>query len=101
MVQSTVSIRLVAVPGIVVKGVGEAVGNGFVHAGEDDLTADYAPCCSAGRGFREFVVEPGFLRGAHEGTAGVVGDGVDVVGVPVEIGYGAVVVAGVEHDEIH
>lgn len=61
------------------------------------MVADYAPGGVAVFGGAEGAVEPGFLLGAHEGAGGGVGDAMDVVGVPVEVGYGAVVLAGVEH----
>jgi hypothetical protein len=92
---------LIAVPGIVVQGVDIAVGFAFVEAGEDGLRADQAPGGAAGGGVLEGVVEPVFLARAHHGSASVVGDGVDVIGVPVQICDAAVVLAGVQHDEIH
>jgi hypothetical protein len=46
------------------------------------------------------VVEPVFLSAAHHTSTGIVADVVDVVGVPVEIGDGAVVLTGIEHDQI-
>jgi len=46
------------------------------------------------------VVEPVFLSAAHHASACIVADVVDVIGVPVEICDGAVVLAGVEHDQV-
>jgi hypothetical protein len=46
------------------------------------------------------VVEPVFLSAAHHTSTGIVADVVDVVGVPVEIGDGAVVLTGIKHDQI-
>lgn len=48
----------------------------------------------------ELAVEPVFLARAHERSTGVVGDGMDVVSVPVEVCDGAVIVPGVEHQEV-
>jgi hypothetical protein len=46
------------------------------------------------------VVEPVFLSAAHHASTGIVADVMDVVGVPVEIGNGAVVLTGIKHDQI-
>lgn len=43
---------------------------------------------------------PILLTAAHHGAADVVRDLVHVVGVPVQVGDGAVVLACVEHDQV-
>lgn len=57
---------------------------------------------SVGSGWRllELIV-PVFLIGAHQSSAGVVGDLSDVVVVPAsEGGDASIVVAGIEHNQI-
>ena len=98
--QRAVAVRLVAVPGVVVERVGVAVGDGLVDAREDRLAADDAPGGAAGLGLHEGVVEPVFLARAHHAAAGVVGEFVHVVRVPVQVCDAAVVLARVEHDEV-
>ena len=59
------------------------------------MGADDAPCGTAVGGADERVVEPVFLAGAHHGAAGVIGNGVDVVGVPVSTNFFSVVLGGI------
>ena len=46
------------------------------------------------------MVKPALLSGSHHGAAGIVADGVDVVSVPIQVSNGAVVLSGVQHDEV-
>lgn len=98
--EGPVAVGLVPVPGVVVEGVDVAVGEGLVDAAKDGLGADDAPRGAARFGVEERGVEPVFLSGAHHRPRRVVGDLVDVVRVPVEVGDGAVVLPCVEHDEV-
>ena len=88
------------VPGVVVQGVDVSVGDRLVETREDGLAADDAPGCFALGGRNQLVVEPVLLTATHHGTGCIVGDGVDVVGVVVEIGDTSVVLAGIEHDKV-
>jgi hypothetical protein len=100
MRQSAVAVGLVAIPGVVVEGVGVTVGGRLVDAGEDGLRADKTPCGTTVGRLSQLVVEPVFLSAAHHASTGIVADVMDVVGVPVEIGNGAVVLTGIKHDQI-
>lgn len=95
-----VPVRLVPVPRVAVEGVLVAQRQALVHAAEDDLVADDAPRRPARRAVLELAVEPRLLPGAHQAAAGVVGDLVYVVRVPVQVGDGAVVLTRVEHDQV-
>lgn len=100
VVQRAVAVRLVPVPLVVVVGVAGAVDDGLVEAREDGLRADEAPG-GAARGARgELVVQPVLLPRAHHRAPGVVGDRVDVVRVPVQVGDGPVVLPRVEHHQV-
>lgn len=46
------------------------------------------------------INSPVLLSGAHQGSTGIVGDLMDVVRVPVEISDAAIVLPGIEHDQI-
>lgn len=81
--EGSVSIGLVPVPGVVVQRVGVAVRGRFVQAGEDGLAADDTPGGLALGRRHELGVEPIFLATAHHSSASVIGDLVNVVGVPV------------------
>ena len=98
--ERAVAVALVAVPGVVVERVDVAVRDALVDAREDGLRPDDTPGGAAICGLHEGVVEPIFLAGAQHAAAGVVADLAHVVGVPVEVGDGAIVLAGVEHDEV-
>lgn len=100
VVEGTVTVGLVSIPCVVIERVSVAVANGFVDFGENSLRADDPPASTAGGGLAEGIVEPVLLTAAHEGTSSIVGDLVDVIGVPVKIGDGTVVLAGVEHDQV-
>ena len=84
--EGPVAVSLVAVPGVVVQRVLVAESDGEVEAREDGLAADDAPGGLALGGPDKLVVEPIFLSAAHHRPAGVIGDVVDVVGVPVKVG---------------
>lgn len=95
--EGAVTVGLVAIPGVVVQGVNVAVSDRLVEAGEDGLAANHAP---GGLGIDEIGVEPVFLSGTHHGTAGVVGNLMDVMGIPVEVRDGPIVLPGIQHNKI-
>ena len=67
---------------------------------EDNLGADDPPSRSTISGSAELIVEPILLSTAHQSPTSVVGDGVDVVCVPIEVGNGAIVLSRVQHEKI-
>jgi hypothetical protein len=100
VLQSTVTVGLVAIPSIIVERVDVAVCGAFVDLAEDGLAADDTPCSTTFSGRAQCVVEPVLLAGTHQTTARIVGDRVDIVRVPVKIGDRTIVLAGIEHDKI-
>lgn len=66
----------------------------------DDLLSDNLPDRTAVLGFLEVVVEPPLLLAAHQTAVGIVADASDVVGVVVYVRDVAIVLTGVEHEDI-
>lgn len=98
--KSAVAVGLVAVPGIVVKRVGVTISSRLVDAGEDGLRTDQTPSGTTIGGLRQLVVEPVLLSATHHRSSSIVAELVNVIGVPVKIGDGAVVLTSVEHDQV-
>ena len=67
---------------------------------EDDLVANDSPGSTSVLRLTKRSIEPVLLTTSHESAAGIIADHVDVVVVPVEAGDAAVVVSGVEDDQI-
>lgn len=66
----------IAVPLILVEGqVNGRPAAALVHARENDLTTDDAPCCATSLGFNQSLVEPVLLTTTHEGTPSVLWQG--------------------------
>lgn len=92
-----VSIPLIAVVGVFER----AEPRCDVDAREDDLVADDSPHRTTVLALDQTPVEPVLLPTAHQRPRGIVGDVVDVVVVPIQSCNTPVVVARVEHDQIH
>jgi hypothetical protein len=99
--KGAVEVGLVPIPRVIIERVNIIVRDGLVDLGKDSLRADDAPSRASRLGSDEIRVKPMFLPRAHHGAAGIVGDVVDVVGVPVQISDPAVVMTSVEHDQVH
>ena len=65
-----------------------------------NLRSNHSPCRTSLRRMNELLVKPILLTATHQRTWGIVRYGMNVIGVPVEIGDGSVVLPGVKHDEI-
>jgi hypothetical protein len=91
-VEGLVTVALVSILGIVVE---------WIDAAEDRLATDHTPCGIAGLGLFQGVIEPVFLPAAHHRPASVIGNCVDVVGVPVQVRDGAIVLPGIKHGQVH
>ena len=99
-VECSVSVALISVPGIVIQWVDIAVRDGLVDAAEDCLATNHTPGGTASLGRFQGIIEPVFLSAAHHRSAGVVGNGVDIVGVPVQIGDRAIILTSVQHGQV-
>lgn len=64
------------------------------------LAADDTPACLALGGLDEFAIKPVFLTAPHHGAARIVGDFIDVVGIPVKIRDTAIILSSVQDDQI-
>ena len=73
------------------------IGDGGLPTG---LRTNHSPRGSAFLGLDELVVKPILLSTTHHGASSVIGYRVDVVGVPVQIGDGSIVLPRIEHDQI-
>lgn len=88
------------IPGIVVQRALIAKCYGLIDPTENDLAANDAPRCTTLGGRRQLIVKPVLLPGSHHGPASIIGDSVDIVCIPVQICYRAVVLPGVKHDQV-
>ena len=87
-------------PCIIIKWINISIGNGLIDPREDSLRSDHSPCCSPLRRRLELAVEPIFLATTHHRAACVVGDLVDVMCIPVQIGDGSIVVTSIKHYKV-
>ena len=94
------STHQISIPSVVIQRIDITVGFRLVDAAEDTLRPDQTPGGATVGRVDQRVVEPVLLAGAHHGAAGIVGDVVDVTRVPIQIGDRAVVVAGVQKNQV-
>ena len=74
---------------------------GVIHElGEKHLVSDNSPCGSSLGRLAQPAIEPVLLPRAHQRPRGVVVDFFDIGVVPTQSGNAAVIVPGVEHDEV-
>ena len=74
--ECAISVGLISIPCVVVKGVNVSVGNRFVDAREHGLRSDDPP---GGFAVDELGVEPALLSTAHHGASSVIADLVYIV----------------------
>jgi hypothetical protein len=100
MRQSAVAVSLIAIPSIVVKRVGIAIRSTLINPRKHSLRANQSPRSTTVSRLSQLVVEPVFLSAAHHTSTSIIADIVDVIGVPVEISNGTIVLTCIQHDQI-
>lgn len=64
------------------------------------MRADNAPSSTTVCRLSQLVVEPVLLSAAHHTSSSIVADVMNVVGVPVQISDGTIVLASIKHDQV-
>ena len=98
--QRAVAVSLIAIPSIIVERVGIAISSRLIDARKDGLGTDQTPCGTTVCRLSELVVEPVFLSAAHHTSTGIIADIMNVVGVPVQISNGTIVLTSIKHDQV-
>ena len=93
-------LKEITYPCIIVERIYISICNGFIDPGENGLRSDDSPGCRPLRGRLELAEKPVFLTTAHHRAPCVIRDLMDVIGIPVQISDGPIVLTSVEHDEV-